>query len=144
ALGWYSSADGLVCRALHPARHRRYTQGGQRHAGTGANGVGELTGTICLPSGINDTGINLRLASASGIPTIVIAIAAALTKCPIASQTPNSSTQMTFPMRAPVPAVGLSTIVRPNGHNANEAMRSDANPKGMVMMSKKLMSAASR
>ncbi len=51
---------------------------------------------------------------------------------------------MTFPMRAPVPAVGLSTIVRPNGHSAYYAMRSEAKPKGMVTMSKKLMSAASR
>src|ERR1700751_4670100 len=50
---------------------------------------------------------------------------------------------MTFPIRAPVPAVGLSTILRPNGHNAYEAMRSDAKPNGMVMMSKKLMSAES-
>ena len=97
-----------------------------------------------MPSGISDTGMSLRLASASGMPTIVAAIATALTKWPIASHKPNSSTQMTFPISAPVPAAGLSTIVRPNGHNAYEAMRSDAKPKGIVMMSKKLTSAATR
>ncbi len=72
--------DALVGRAREPARHRRYTQRGQRHAGTAANRAGESTGTISLPSGINDTGISLRLASASGMPTSVSAIATALTK----------------------------------------------------------------
>jgi hypothetical protein len=50
----------------------------------------------------------------------VIAIATALTKCPIASQIPNNNTQMTLPTRAPLPALGLSTIVRPNGHNKGD------------------------
>jgi hypothetical protein len=58
------------------------------------------------------------LASASGIPTIVSAIATALTRCPIASHTPHSSSQMMFPISAPVPAPGLSMMVRPNGHSA--------------------------
>ena len=73
---------------------------------------------------------------------IVMAIAAALTKCPIASHNPNSSTQMTLPTSVPVPAPGFSTIVRPNGHNAYDAMRSAAKPKGMVTMSRKQTSAA--
>lgn len=87
---------------------------------------------MSLPSGTSDTGISFKLASASGMPMIVTAIAAALTKCPRASQIPNSSTQMTLPIKAPVPAVGFSTIVRPNGHNAYDAMRSAAKPNGMV------------
>ena len=78
---------------------------------------------MSLPSGTRDTGISLRLAKASGMPMIVIAIAAALTRCPMASHIPKSSTQMTLPIRAPVPALGFSTIVRPNGHSAYDAMR---------------------
>ena len=51
--------------------------------------------------GINDTGMSLRLASASGMPTIVIAIATAVRTWPMASQTPNRMTQMTLPINAP-------------------------------------------
>ncbi len=76
------------------------------------------TGTISLPSGTSETGMSLRLASASGMPMIVIAIATALTTWPIASQMPNRSTQMTLPIRAPGRGPGLSTMVRPNGHSA--------------------------
>ena len=93
------------------------TPSGARRQGV-AHGAGRSTGTISLPSGISETGISLRLASASGMPTIVTAIAAALTRCPIASHIPHSSSQMTLPIKAPVPAPGRSTMVRPNGHNA--------------------------
>ena len=97
-----------------------------------------------MPRGTSDTGISFRLASASGIPMMVLAIATAVAKCMIVSAIPNSNTQMTFPISAPVPAPGFSTIVRPNGHRANDAMRSAAKPKGMVTMSRKQTSAASR
>ena len=36
------------------------------------------TGTISLPSGTSETGMSLRLASASGMPMIVMAIATAV------------------------------------------------------------------
>jgi hypothetical protein len=49
---------------------------------------------------------------------IVSAIATALTRCPIASQIPNNTNQMMFPISVPLPAPGLSMIVRPNGHSA--------------------------
>ena len=62
------------------AGHRRHTESGQRHPRTCPNWADELTGTISLPSGISDTGINLRLARASGMPMIVIAMATALTR----------------------------------------------------------------
>ena len=71
-----------------------------------------------MPSGTSDTGTSLRLASASGMPTIVIAIAAALTMWPIASHSPNSSIQITLPTTAPGRGPGFSTMVRPNGHSA--------------------------
>jgi hypothetical protein len=45
-------------------------------------------------------------------------IATALTRSPIASQIPHNSSQMIFPISAPVPAPGLSMIVRPNAHSA--------------------------
>ena len=76
------------------------------------------TGTISLPKGSSETGIILRLASASGMPMIVTAIATAVTTWPMASQMPNRMTQMTFPISAPGRVPGMSTIVRPNGHNA--------------------------
>ena len=91
-----------------------------------------VTGTISLPSGTSETGINLRLASASGMPMIVMAIATALTKCAMASQMPNSITQMTLPISVNGWAPGFSTMVRPNGHSAYEPMRSAANPNGIV------------
>ncbi len=65
------------------------------------------------------------------MPTIVAAIATAVSKCPIASQIPHNRIQMMLPINAPVRTPGLSTIVRPNGHSAYEAIRSDANPNGM-------------
>ena len=76
------------------------------------------TGTISLPSGISDTGISLRLASASGMPMIVMAIATAVITWPMASQMPNRMIQMTLPISAPGRGPGLSTMVRPNGHSA--------------------------
>ena len=38
---------------------------------------GRSLGTIILPSGMSETGINLRLAIASGMPMLVMAIATA-------------------------------------------------------------------
>lgn len=71
-----------------------------------------------MPSGISEIGIIFRFATASGIPMIVIAIATAVTMCPIANQIPAMITQMTLPIIEPTPAVGLSTTVLPNGHSA--------------------------
>ena len=64
-------------------------------------------GTISLPSGTSETGISLRLASASGMPMIVMAIATAVTTWPMASQMPNRMTQMTLPISAPGRGSGL-------------------------------------
>ena len=75
---------------------------------------------------------------------IVIAIATALTRWPMASQMPNRITQMTLPISAPGRGPGFSTMVRPNGQSAYDAMRSAANPNGIVMIRTKQMSAASR
>ena len=80
-------------------------------------------GTISLPSGTSETGMSLRLANASGIPMIVMAIATAVITWPMASQMPNRMTQMTLPISAPGRGPGFSMMVRPNGHNAYEAMR---------------------
>ena len=89
--------------------------------------LGASTGTISLPSGISDTGISLRLASASGMPMIVIAIATAVMMCPIASHTPNSTiSQMTLPTSAPGRAPGLvddRAAERPQRVRARSAAR---------------------
>ena len=82
------------------------------------NSGSRSTGTISLPSGIRETGINFRLARARGIPMIVIAIATAVMTWPIASHTPQSSTQMMFPTSAPGRGPGFSMMVRPKGHRA--------------------------
>jgi hypothetical protein len=58
------------------------------------------------------------LANASGIPTMVMAMATALTMWPMASHSPNSRIQMTLPISAPGRGPGFSTMVRPNGHSA--------------------------
>jgi hypothetical protein len=52
------------------------------------------------------------------MPMIVTAIATAVTTCAMASQIPNSSTQMMLPISAPGRVPGLSITVRPNGHSA--------------------------
>jgi hypothetical protein len=39
-----------------------------------------------------------------------------------------------LPRNDPTPADGLATIVRPNGHSANVAMRKDAIAHGIVMI----------
>ena len=75
---------------------------------------------------------------------IVTAIATALTRCPSASHQPNSTTHRMLPISAPGRVPGLSTSVRPNGHSAYDAIRSDAKPNGMVTMSTKQITAASR
>ena len=97
-----------------------------------------------MPSGTSDTGISLRLASASGIPMIVMAIATAVTMWPMANQMPNRMTQMTLPITAPGRGPGFSTMVRPNGHSAYAAMRNAANPNGIVMIKMKQIADASR
>ena len=50
--------------------------------------------------------------------------------------------QMTLPIPDAMPASGRLTIVLPNGHSANIAIRSDAMPNGMVMMRTKQIRAA--
>jgi hypothetical protein len=51
-------------------------------------------------------GIIFRFATASGIPMIVIAMAIAVTTCPIASHRPAMTNQMTLP-------ISETTSVRP-------------------------------
>ena len=106
--------------------------------------VGLVDRDDLLAQGISETGMSLRLASASGMPTMVTAIATALMTWPMASHSPATNIQMTLPISAPVRGPGLSTTVRPNGHSANNAMRAEAKPKGMVMMRTKQTRAASR
>ena len=99
--------------------YRRHAQRDHRHrTAPTMRPRASSTGTISLPSGISDTGIIFRLATASGMPTIVIAIAIAVVMCPMASHTPATITQMTLPTSAPGRGPGFSTIVRPNGHSA--------------------------
>ena len=52
----------------------------------------------------------------------------------MASHNPAKMNQMTLPMNDGDPASGLLTIVRPNGHSANPAIRNDAMPNGIVMI----------
>ena len=47
-----------------------------------------------------------------------------------------------LPTVAPGRGPGLSTTVRPNGHRANRAIRAEANPEGIVTISRKHTSAA--
>ena len=47
-----------------------------------------------------------------------------------------------MPIPDAMPASGRLTIVLPNGHSANIAIRSDAMPNGMVMTKMKQISAA--
>ena len=89
---------------------------------------------MSLPSGNSDTGISLKLASPSGMPMTVRHSSAPVTACPMASQMPEKTNQMTFPMVDPAPAPGLSTTVRPNGHSAKRPMRNEAIPNGMPMI----------
>lgn len=98
--------------------------------------------TICLPKGSSDTGISLRLASASGIPTMVMACAMAVTMWPSTSHQPHNTSQMTLPTKAPGRGPGLSTTVWPNGHSAYTPMRAAATPNGMVTMRTKQIRAA--
>ena len=74
--------------------------------------------TISLPSGMSDTGTSLKLAMPSGMPMIVMHIATPVRMWPIASHQPARTTQTTLPRNEPTPAVGLATIVRPNGQSA--------------------------
>ena len=64
-------------------------------------------------------------------------------RCSSASHHPDKHNQMTLPTSAPAPASGSSTMVRPNGHSAYDAMRSEAIPNGIVMIRMKHTSAAS-
>jgi len=50
---------------------------------------------------------------------------------------------MTLPTSEPAPASGRRTIVRPNGHRQNSAIRADAMPNGIVMMRINMTSAVS-
>src|SRR5690606_1727836 len=96
-------------------------------------------GTISLPSGIRETGISLRLAIPIGMPMIETKSGIAVTTCPIASQIPATTTQITLPTADITPEVGLSTTVRPKGHSAYPAIRNEAMPNGIVTISTKQM-----
>src|SRR5581483_7825211 len=87
----------------------------------------ELIGTMTRPSGVSDTGISLRFAKASAI---------AVTTCPMASHQPATMIQITFPTSEGMPASWCRTMVRPKGHSAKFAMRNEAKPNGIVIISK--------
>ena len=70
---------------------------------------------------------------------IVMHSAIPVTRCPMASHSPAKMNQMTLPMKDGAPAPGLFTIVRPNGHRANPAIRNEAMPNGIVMMKMQTM-----
>ncbi len=72
----------------------------------------------------------------------VMDIETAATTWPIACHMPNRMIQMTLPIGAPGRGPGFSTMVRPNGHSGQEAMRSAANPNGIVTITTKQISAA--
>ena len=57
------------------------------------------------------------LATASGIPTIVMACAAAVVTWPMASQSPATRNQMTLLIALMAPAPGAGTTSRPKGHS---------------------------
>ena len=98
--------------------------------------------TISRPNGVSEIGISLKFARPSGIPMIVMHIAMPLIRWPRASHQPASRIQMTLPISEPAPAPGFLTIVRPNGHRQNSAIRADAIPNGMVMIRMHITSAA--
>ncbi len=75
-------------------------------------------GTMSRPRGSSEMGIILKSAIPSGMPMMVRHSAMPLTRCPIASQIPAKTSQITLPMAEPRPALGLVTTVRPNGHSA--------------------------
>ena len=73
---------------------------------------------------------------------IVMHIAIPVIRCPSASHQPARTIQITLPISAPVPAPGLRTIVRPNGHRQNSAIRPAATLNGIVMIRISITSAA--
>src|SRR5450759_4764899 len=93
-------------------------------------------GTIALPNGKQVTGIILRFASATGMPTIVMPCAMAVTTCPAASHIPAATNHTTLPIADAAPAPGFSTTALPNGHSAYLAIRSDATPNGNVTINR--------
>ena len=62
--------------------------------------------------------------------------------CPIASQMPATTNQITLPSADQKPAVGWRITVRPNGHSAYAAIRNDAIPNGMVTIRMQQMTPA--
>jgi hypothetical protein len=56
-------------------------------------------GTTSRPNSRREIGTSLRLATATGMPTIVIAKKNAVTMCPSASSQPTRTIQSTLPMR---------------------------------------------
>jgi hypothetical protein len=76
------------------------------------------------------------------MPMMVRQRSAPVMRWPIASHHPHTMSQMTLPIPDAMPASGRLTIVLPNGQSANIAIRSDAMPNGMVMMSTKQIRAA--
>ncbi len=71
---------------------------------------------ICLPKGKQVTGMSLMLATASGIPMMVMACAAAVVMWPMASQSPATRNQMMLLIPLMAPAPGAGTTSRPKGH----------------------------
>src|SRR4051794_25983589 len=105
---------------------------------------GQVVGTITRPSGVRDTGISLRFAAARGRPMIVTASAIAVTTCAMASHKPATMIQITLPISDGAPASLRRTIVRPKGHSAKFAIRNEAKPNGIVMISRQHTIPASR
>src|SRR5262249_13649411 len=73
---------------------------------------------------------------ASGMPMIVKASAMAVSRWPMASQRPATMNQITLPIAEGAPASARRSSVRPKGHSAKFAIRKEARPKGIVMISR--------
>ena len=97
-----------------------------------------------LPKGKQVIGIILRLAMASGMPTMVTAWAAAVVMCPMASHRPATRNHTMFMRADPAPALGWSTTRLPKGHSTYPAMRKQATPAGIVTMKRQAMTPARR
>jgi hypothetical protein len=78
------------------------------------------------------------------MPMIVRASATAVITWAMASQKPAKTIQITLPIIEGAPASERRTSVRPKGHNAKVAIRKDAKPKGIVMISRQHTTPASR
>ena len=78
------------------------------------------------------------------MPMIVTQSSAPVTRWTTASHHPHRTSQITLPIADATPASSRLTTVRPKGHRLYVAIRSEANPNGIVMIRMKQMIAAIR